>query len=269
MAEANTRLSDVQEQSWSRSIGIAGRGIALIVAACIAIYFGNLLMPSIEVLGWLLVALGAASALGGAAMLFVAANRAIRTQRMDSIAFPCPYCDAVNHFLKAPSEDFACEFCQRMVHFRDGEPVPVQTIVCQACRAEHRVAVTAERYVCDRCNRPLRIMQQALSAPVVAGLDREQVLAQERAQTQHQDVLVSGFDPRREQEVVFRIQDLLLVNAVEARRLLRTASAETPLVVSYDVPPLKAASIRRQLTDLGASATARAAGSGAGAPPRP
>jgi transposase-like protein len=263
MAEDATRLSEVQEQGWSQAIGTAARGVAFLVAAGLAIWLGNLLVKPAPPVAWILLTIGALCALAGAALLILALNRSIRTRKIASVSVTCPYCDGDNRFLSKPTKDFTCECCQRQIHFQNGAPVPVQTIVCQACRAEHRVAVTVDRYVCDKCNRPLRITRQAVSGPTVAGVDQQQLAQQEREQTEHQDVLVQAFDPRREQEVAFRIQDLLLVNAVEARRLLRLASPKTPLIVAHDVAPLKAASLRRQLEELGATASTRPAGAGA------
>ena len=150
-----------------------------------------------------------------------------------------------------PTIDFDCEFCHRTVHFDTGRPIPVQTIVCRACRAEHRVAVNVQRYTCDSCNR-------ALALPWIRA-DRDGGIRDntEDAMLQNYDVLLIAYDRRRENDMAFKVQNLLVVNLNEARRLMGAVSSQTPLILGHDLPQRKAEAIRRQLQELGATATMR------------
>ena len=71
------------------------------------------------------------------------------------------------------------------------------------------------------------------------------------------DVLLISVDRRHEIEVAMKLQNILVVNLPEARRLMASAGTATPLVVSHALPQRKAEAIRRQLQDVGATATLR------------
>src|SRR5207249_9227823 len=61
------------------------------------------------------------------------------------------------------------------------------------------------------------------------------------------DVLLISVDRRHEIEVALKLQNLMVINLPEARRLMATASTTTPLVVSHGLAQRKAEAIRRQL----------------------
>lgn len=54
----------------------------------------------------------------------------------------------------------------------------------------------------------------------------------------------------------------MVINLNDARKAIATASSQTPLTVGHDLPQRKAEAIRRQLQELGATSTIRAAMSG-------
>jgi hypothetical protein len=118
--------------------------------------------------------------------------------------------------------------------------------------------------VCDNCNRPLELATESRgrSATVVGG-------AVETGAVQQFDVLLISVDRRQENEVALKLQNLLVVNLPEARRLMATATNTAPLVVSHGLPQRKAETIRRQLQDLGATATLRPVNESARTPSRP
>ncbi len=258
MAKSAVRYSDVLETEWSQAVTMAVRGIGIIIVSAIILYFARI-MPAepvgLVILGWIMYILGGVGLAVGVVFCVLAAKRGVEARKMPTVAFPCPYCGAQNTFLETPTTDFTCENCDRQVYIEIGEPVPVRTIVCQACRAEHKVAVTVQRYVCDRCNRPLRIVAEKTDLlKVSAAAERSE---QEEALLHNYDVLLVAVDKRRENELAFKLQNLLVVNLNEARRLMHTVSSTTPLVVAANVPERKAEAIRRQLQELGATATQR------------
>ena len=172
------------------------------------------------------------------------------SKQMATVGFICPYCQQELQFLESPTTDFDCEHCSRTVHFDNGFPVPVRTIICQACRAEHRVASSVDRYICDKCNRPLQLNVTPDKAAAIIDAENDAML-------QNYDVLLLASDRRHESELSFKLQNLMVVNLPDARRLLSTASNQTPLVVGHDLSQRKAEAIKRQLEELGATVSVR------------
>jgi hypothetical protein len=71
------------------------------------------------------------------------------------------------------------------------------------------------------------------------------------------DVVLLAIDRRRENDLAFKIQNLMVVNMPVARKLIATATPSTPLVVIGKVSQRKADAVRRQLQELGATAAIR------------
>lgn len=257
MAPGVRKLSDEIEKEWSQAITTGFKGLAWIVVSLLLFYFTGTLVkyePLIVYLGYFLAIV---ALLAGLAMIGASARNAYYVRKRPTVEFTCPYCSEVNKLLRRPTEDFTCENCRREIHFIEGEPVAVRTIVCQACRAEHRVAVSIDRYMCDKCNRPLRIVDldaASSDAPTVCRIDSSAIDPDAQG---NQDVLLVAFDQRRLDELAFKVQDLLVVNAAETRRLMRLATRSAPLVIGMDVAPMKADAIRRELSELGASVQVR------------
>jgi transposase-like protein len=260
MAKSATTLTDVKEQVWIQSFGAVLVGLGIFAVAGILFYFMQFWMPR-EILGAARIVVGLAM-LTGIGICGVALYSGALTNRMKAVSMPCPYCDREMQFPTAPTEDFDCEFCNRTVHFENGKPIPVQIVVCRACRAEHRVAINVQRYTCDKCNRPLQLAWVRDTRQV--GISD----TAEDAMLQNYDVMLVAYDRRRENELAFKIQNLMVTNLNEARRLMGTVSSQTPLVVGYDLPQRKAEAIRRQLQELGATATMRPTRTGTAAPAR-
>lgn len=259
MAKQETKLSEILENEWVESIVSATNGIIIVAVAGLFWYLVKFrLTENLRIFGYIFC--GIALFLG-LLILFLAGRRSYIVSKIPRVAFRCPYCDADNFFTEPPTEDFDCDHCHRTVHFRNGAPLPVRTIVCPFCRTQHRVSEEVERFVCDRCNRLLKIGGEAETpgrrAVGTASVDEHDALMQ------NYDVLVVAIDRRRENEIAFKLQNLMVVNLPEARRLIGTISQKTPLIVGHNLPQRKADAIRRQLQDLGATATLRSTASAA------
>ena len=70
---------------------------------------------------------------------------------------------------------------------------------------------------------------------------------------QNFDVHLTHMDPRKENDLAFKLQDMLTVPLKEAKTMLHNASPEMPLVIGYSMPQRKAEAIRQQLQALGAT----------------
>ncbi len=161
----------------------------------------------------------------------------------------CPFCDKENTFFQPPNSDWDCDFCHRTARYENGEMVPVTYVMCTACRAEHRVPVNVKRYLCDQCNRPLNISGDLRGGTAIIEVE-DQLF-------QNFDVLLVAYDRRLENELAFKIQNLLVVNMLEARRMINNINNQTPLIVGYNLPERKADAIRRDLQVVGGTARLR------------
>lgn len=258
MAKGATTLSEVREQEYTRSIGMAATGIGLIVVGLLLIAFLKYLVPeSILVVSRVLVGL---AALLGAGILVAAVKRIVDVRNAPSVLFRCPYCEVQNRLTAQPTENFVCESCHATIRFENGKLMPIRTITCTTCGAEHRVSIKAERYVCDKCNAVLQVQQQ--TQPVYGMTPPPATAANPRPAAvmlggSNQNVLLQGFDPTRENQVASILQRELGVDIAEARRLLHTVSEKTPLIVAYDIPYDQADGLRKQFDQLGASISMR------------
>ncbi len=253
-----TTVSEVQERAFIESIGGVVTGVIIFLIAGILFYFMKFWLsdPSALLGGRIIMGL---AMLAGAGIFGAAIYNGALSHKTSGVAFTCPYCDKAMQLMDAPSEDFECEHCNRTIHFKDGVPVEVRTVTCQACRTSHRVAVMTQNFICDNCNRPVRlscVMQDPKSA---------QGQGESAEMMQNYDVLLVAFDRRQENELAFKLQNLMVINLNDARKMLATANSQTPLTVGHDLPQRKAEAIRRQLQELGGTATIRAAMSGVSA----
>jgi hypothetical protein len=256
------KLAEVQENTWTQASGKILLGLLLLVVSAILIYFSKFWFAG-TIVQFFRVGFGIV-ALAGVGIAAAAIYNGIQARRLPGVGFACPYCDQINRFDGEPNESFDCEFCNRTVHFEDGLPVPVRSVSCPFCHTDHRVAVNVQRYVCDRCNRPLELATESRGRQTtIAGPQAENVAPH------NFDVLLVSVDRRQENDVALKLQNLLVVNLPEARRLMATASTSTPLVVGHGMPQRKAEAIRRQLQDLGATATLRPSHEPARTPLRP
>lgn len=253
MAKGAQRLSDIQEREWTMAIGTAVVGAMVLIAGALALGFVQYFVPENLLLTSRIAA--AIAVLCGGGILGAALHRSSQVRKVSRVPYTCPYCDTVNLLIAPPKEDFDCENCRRTVHFQDGQPVPVSTIVCPVCKTEHRIAVNLRHYICDRCNRDLPLSPDPRYKTAAVVRVRAEEMRDEMMQ--NYDVLLLGTDRRRETELAFKLQDVLVTNLPEARRLMQSASQGAPLIVAMDQPQRKAESLRRQLQELGANVTIR------------
>lgn len=249
MTNEAVKVVEVKERTWLESIGSGFVGSVIFVIAGLLVYFGHFfissnILPAFRAFGYLGMVLGIG-------IIGVALYQTRKVEKEPNTPFTCPFCDATNQFFGYPTKDFVCESCTRTVHFENGQMIPVRTIVCQACRTEHRVPMNILRYVCDRCNRPLKL--SADPTQKVASASN----AQNEAMMHNYDVLLIGFDRRHETATAMKIQNIMTVNLPDARKILASASEKAPIPISWGEPLRKAEALRRQFEDLGATVSVR------------
>ncbi len=250
MANPARKIVEVQESTWTQASGKIIAGLIILAVGVALVYMTKFLNGSFVRVLQIVFALVAFS---GFALVAAAVYSGVHARKLPGVGYECPYCERVNQFEAEPTESFDCDHCNRTVHFDGGVAVPVRMVNCPFCHTDHRVAINVHRYVCDRCNRPLELATQAPGArPSGAALESV-------SPSTTYDVLLIATDRRHEIEVAMKLQNILVVNLPEARRLMASASTNTPLVVGHALPQRKAEAIRRQLQDVGATATLRAA----------
>ena len=245
-------ITKVKEREWTDSIGTALLGIGIMLIAGLLMYSVQFWVQgaTLQMVVRILMGLGV---FVGAGILGLAIYRSLEVRKAPGVAFTCPFCDQPMMFTDAPHADFDCEHCNRTVHFQNGHPIPVRTIICQACRTEHRVPINVTRYVCDRCNRPLKL--SADPTQQLATMDDKNMVD---AMLQNYDVLLLAIDRRQENEIALKLQSIMVVTLADARKLMLGATNKAPLTVSTNQPQRKADAIKRQLQELGATVTLRA-----------
>jgi ribosomal protein L7/L12 len=249
MAEKTTSVTEVREVTWTESVGTGLVGIAVMLVAIAGFYFTKFADLNMRIPTRVLCSLGL---LAGGAILGLAIQRSLEAKKAKGVPFTCPYCETTSEYTALPVSDFDCEHCNRTVHFVNGEPIPVRTIICQACKTEHKVPSNLTRYVCDKCNRPLKLAADK----VVATASNEAA----DAMLQNYNVELLGLDKRQESDLVNKIQSLMMLTLPEARRLVEAASPNAPLIVAYDLPQRKADAVRRALQELGGTAAIKPTG---------
>ena len=249
MTQKTTSVTEVREVTWTESVGTALVGGALMLLAIVGFYFTKFAAPNMIMPTRILCALGL---FAGGGILGLAIQRMLGAKKVKGVPFACPYCETTSEYTALPTEDFDCENCHRTVHFQNGTPIPVRTIICQACKTEHRVPSNLARYVCDKCNRPLKLVA-----------DKQVAVASNEAadaMLQNYNVELLGIDKRQENDIIAKIQSLMMLTLPEARRLVDAASPSAPLIVAYDLPQRKADAVRRSLQELGGTAAIKSTG---------
>ncbi len=254
MSNKAVKVEDVKERTWTDSIGSSVWGIGIMAVSGLVIYFGKVVLPANLVHTFKLIAV--LGLILGAAIVAVAMFQAQHVDAKPTTPFKCPFCDGTNYFFGTPTADFDCELCARTIHFEDGSMVMVRTIICQACRTEHRVPMNIQRYVCDRCNRPLKLSTDITQKVAVASN------AQNEAMQHQYDVLLVAFDRRHENATAMKIQNIMTVNLVDARKILASASETAPIPIAWGEPLRKAEALRRQFEELGATVSVRPSDAG-------
>jgi ribosomal protein L7/L12 len=159
-----------------------------------------------------------------------------------TVGVNCPYCGFTTQFVDEPTEDYDCEGCHRRVYYENGKPVEIKQITCTFCKTVHKVSAKATQYMCDRCNRALRLTDPN---------DPTAVVQEQTDMLMNYDVMLTDIG-RNKNEVAMALQSMLVCNLPEARRQME----HLPLTIARNVPERKADAIRRRMREMGATAIA-------------
>ncbi len=262
MARTTVTLSEVREQETANTLKWVGVGVAIMLVAAFMIYFlGLFLKDNHSLLRVMRLGMGVGIAIG-AVVVGGAAARLSKVRSMESFAYPCPYCDAINQLVEEPTANFECETCHQTVRFdENGVPVPVRVIGCSNCGTDNRVSIKSNRFICSKCNATIQVQAEqpvygmgnvASAAPTASAPPRPAPTLLNQSGPSNVDVVVQSFDPAREGQLAAMLQNMMGIETAEARRLLGTIGARTPLIIGVDMPAQEADQLSAQLTQLGA-----------------
>jgi ribosomal protein L7/L12 len=238
MPKVITRSEVVEQESVSGLTQVIKWFVLLL--GCLFLAYLFKFIPNHQIsLGLMIVAFaGALVSLGMTGWAFLQMKK---VRDLAHITVNCPYCDFPMQFLEQPTDDYDCEGCHRRVQYRNGQPVPIKTVTCQSCKTVHKVPVTATKFICDRCNRGVKLTD-----------DPREVVAERSELLQNYDVLLTDAG-RKRTEVAMALESILICNLAEARRQMENL----PLTVVRNVPERKADAVRGRLRELGATAVVR------------
>ncbi len=267
MARTTVTLSEVREQETANTLKWVGVGVAIMLVAAFMIYFlGLFLKDNHSLLKVMRLGMGVGIVIG-AVVVGGAAARLSKVRSMESFAYPCPYCDAINQLVEEPTANFECETCHQTVRFdENGVLVPVRVIGCSKCGTDNRVSIKSSRFICSKCNATIQVqaeqpvygMGNAMSgtsgatASAASAPSRPAPTLLNQPGPSHVDVAVQSFDAARESQLAALLQNMMGIELAEARRLLGTIGARTPLIIGVDMPVQEADQLSAQLTQLGA-----------------
>jgi len=242
MPRTATTRSDVLEKEYEAGSAKLIRWTTLFFVCLLLLYFFHFI-PDRPLRIFSMIVAGGLSLTG--LILAIQTSVMMRKTTLETpiITVNCPYCDFAMQFPERPTVDWDCESCHRRVQYENGVAVPVKDVTCTFCRAQHKVSVKARQYLCDKCNRALKLGDANNAATMVT--EQSDVM-------QNYDVLLTDIG-RKRNEVALALESILICNLVEARRQMENL----PLTVTRNVPERKADAIRRRLRDLGATAIVR------------
>ena len=237
MPDPHVTRSEVLESGYTAGWTLVVRAIVVILVCVIAYYL--FIRASLFPLAYLSIF----GALAGVLVGLLGLKRMYDASHTVAESIECPYCDKSVELVGGLRKDFSCDHCDRTVHVERGKLVPVRTVACIVCEAEHRISARTTSFTCTSCNRVLTFRDP--SKPDVVVAENSDVM-------RNYDVLLTQ-PGRREAEVAMALQSILVCNLPDARRQMQ----ELPLVIVRNVPERKADAMRSKFRELGASIAVR------------
>jgi hypothetical protein len=96
---------------------------------------------------------------GGLSILY-GFSRAWKTREVPMFEIVCSYCQVKNHLTAAPTADFTCSACKRLIPIQDAEVMPVFQVRCGFCNELNYYNAKTEVLICEKCDREIPIAQE-------------------------------------------------------------------------------------------------------------
>jgi hypothetical protein len=229
------RSSDIVEIHSERAISFGFGGIAaLALGLLLYVFRGD---------GWL-IGLVAVLLLGGAAAVGYAIYCALQVRKVHSFDIECSYCKKNNSLTEAPTADFSCVHCHRMIPVSDGKALPVKEVRCGYCNELNYYSSKTNVLLCESCNHEIPIAKDDGSV----AHSRFAVQDDNRAY----ELVLIAHGPET-QDLVQALQQVLALNRNQVKDMLN----ELPVTLLTGITKKKAEMLQAQISMHGGSTDAR------------
>ena len=115
------RSSDIVEQYSAKALG-AGIGGLVALGAGIVLFVGGA--------GPSMVGLASVLALAGVGLIGFAISCMVKAKQVGGVGVVCCYCQYKNMLTEAPTKDFTCQRCNRLVPIENGQVLEISQVRC-------------------------------------------------------------------------------------------------------------------------------------------
>lgn len=236
MSAPPRRSSDVIEMIAEKSIYFFVVGLLLLGAGFVFWYWQgagtfNSLAYVLLIIGGILVVIGGVSLL--------------KLRKVSFNKIVCPYCGAVNELTEAPTEDFDCVSCSRMIPVQDGKIMKVSQVRCGFCGALNYYSDKSEVLICEECDHEIPIAQDDEGNPT-------KVIPKAFRVTDDDSLyeLVLTEAGKNTEETIAALQQMLALNRSQVKDILESL----PATLLTGINRRKAEMLQAQLSVHGAAA---------------
>ena len=225
------RSSDVVEIHTQLAISFGvGAVVAFVLSGGLIYYRGStgMFVP----LAGIILAIGLACALYGIYC-------ALQIRVVKHIFRECPFCQTHNAMDGAPTEDFLCIECHRLIPVLDGQVLQVEQVRCGYCNALNFFSAKTDVLLCESCNHEIPIAHED------GHVARRQIptgFAVDDDERPYELVLVAY--GARTEELIECLQHMLALNRNQVKQML----TELPATLLTGIPKRKADMLRAQLS---------------------
>ena len=219
------RTSDIVEGHSVRAL-VAGIGalIAFAAAAVFLVYGGD----AMKGLAYVFLAAG----VGGAGYALYCGTQ---IRKVPHVEVTCVFCQAANRLSEAPTKDFTCSSCHRLVPVKDGHTLPVQQVRCGFCNELNYYSEKTEVLLCEYCNHDIPVAREDGSSM------RQSAFAVKDDNQVYELRLVSH--GKRDEDLINALQHILALNRNQVKQML----TELPVTLLSGIPRKKAEMLTAQL----------------------
>src|SRR5579885_2851457 len=167
-------------------------------------------------------------------------HRAILIKKVQSHMVICPLCDFDNELTEAPTADFVCSNCQRMIPIQDGQPIAVAQVKCGYCGELNYYSEKTEFLICEVCNHQIPIDTEA-SRRATGGKRVAQSFVVTQDDNVYEFILVAH--GHKTEELIDVLQHMLALNRNQVKQMLQ----ELPVTLLTGITRRKAEMLQAQL----------------------
>ncbi len=167
-------------------------------------------------------------------------RKAILIKKVTYFGVICPLCDFENDLTEAPTGDFVCTNCQRMIPIVDGQPITVSQVKCGYCGELNYYSEKTEFLICEVCNHQVPIDTEA-SRRATGGKRVAESFVVTADDNVYEFILVAH--GHKTDELIEVLQHMLALNRNQIKQMLQ----ELPVTLLTGITRRKAEMLQAQL----------------------